>query len=190
MKKLICLSLLLMLPLLTAMGGTPQTETAPVQMPKILIGVVDTNNVFQQSSIAQDGFALIQEAQIIAQEQINTLEKEINDSDATDEEKDIRRQLELQAAVSFLQGVLEEYQQSVVAEIEKALQEALTSVRTKNDFQMVLSKEVILSYDPTSDVTSAVVAEINARTVTFPALPKLDLDEKVEVKLPEENTAE
>ncbi len=167
MKKLLALSLLLTLPLLYAMGGKPQVEP---------FAVVNTEKVFSESSLAQEGFKRIQDAQLKAEAKLAEMEKAIDASDASEEAKMLRKQLELQGVVATLQAILDENQKEVVTIIENSLQEAFKKVREEKNISMIFPSDTVLSYDETADITAEVLEAINSLNITLPEIPSMEVE--------------
>ena len=126
------------------------------------IAVVDPARLFQESEPGKAGIAHLKELEGAMQEQLKTaqalLEKSPND-------EALRARFQ-QTFVGYQQLVNAE-QQKVVQKINEIMQKTLADYRTKKSYTVIMNTEGLLSFDPKSDVTSEVIAEMNQNKVTF-----------------------
>ncbi len=177
MKKILSLSplfaLILALPFLLAMGGSPKNSS---------YGIVDTTAVYTESKLGKVGFARIQDLQIKAEAELSLLEQRIDALEESEQDKLMRKQIEMQAAVYSLQHTLDQDQELVVAIIEKNFKEALQKVRTEKNMSIIFAKETLLSYEETDDVTKDVITMLETMEMNFPELPDVTLPEPVKIE--------
>ncbi len=175
MKKLLSLSLLLVLPLLMAMGGEPSAEPSPATPAAPAFAIVDTALIYTESTMGQEGFALIQSMQANAEAELVLLEQRISELDESDESKAMRIQLELQPAAYALQEVFDQYQQSVITTLNDSLLAAIETVRAEKGLAVVFPSDIALAYTPEYDITQDVLAVVNATEVSFEPMPEVSI---------------
>ena len=65
------------------------------------------------------------------------------------------------------QQIVNAEQQKVVQQINGLMQKTLEDFRTKNGYSVIMNAEGLLAFDPKSDVTKDVIAEMDKTKVTF-----------------------
>ena len=118
------------------------------------IAVVDPARLFQESEPGKAGIEHLKQLEAAMQEQLKTaqgmIEKAPND----------------EALRARFQKTFVGYQQ-VVQQINGLMQKTLEDFRTKNGYSVIMNAEGLLAFDPKSDVTKDVIAEMDKTKVTF-----------------------
>ena len=119
------------------------------------IAVVDPARLFQESEPGKAGIEHLKQLEAAMQEQLKTaqgmIEKAPND----------------EALRARFQKTFVGYQQKVVQQINGLMQKTLEDFRTKNGYSVIMNAEGLLAFDPKSDVTKDVIAEMDKTKVTF-----------------------
>ena len=113
------------------------------------IAVVDPARLFQESEPGKAGIEHLKQLEAAMQEQLKTaqamIEKAAND-----------------------QALRARFQKTfVVQQINGLMQKTLEDFRTKNGYSVIMNAEGLLAFDPKSDVTKDVIAEMDKTKVTF-----------------------
>ena len=115
------------------------------------IAVVDPARLFQESEPGKAGIEHLKQLEAAMQEQLKTaqgmIEKAPND----------------EALRARFQKTFVGYQQIVNGLMQKTLED----FRTKNGYSVIMNAEGLLAFDPKSDVTKDVIAEMDKTKVTF-----------------------
>ncbi len=134
--------------------------------------VVDVQKIFTESTPGKAGIEHMKKVQEVLQkamDEIITLNKgQENTPDGQRAIEGARQVLNRQMAIE---------QQAVNAALEKELRTVTSDWLKKNTkFMMVVSRQQILGNAAGVDFTSAFLTEMNKRTVTFPDLPKVNIN--------------
>ena len=118
------------------------------------IAVVDPARLFQESEPGKAGIEHLKQLEAAMQEQLKTaqgmIEKAPND----------------EALRARFQKTFVGYQQIVNAEQQKVVQQ-INGLMQKNGYSVIMNAEGLLAFDPKSDVTKDVIAEMDKTKVTF-----------------------
>lgn len=154
MKKL--LSFLLLAALAATLAGCNNT-------PKI--AVVDGAKVFRESKPGQDAMAYLrdknnelQAAAKSAQEKVQAKQTQENAA-------------AFQEAVTKYQSTMGAEQQRVVGLLQEQFNKILEKYRKDNKVDVIIAKDVALSYDEANDITNKVIEEINKVALDLKAKP-------------------
>ncbi len=155
MRKFLVVALALALMLVACNDG---------QTPKM--GVVDMNRLMRDSVPGKAGLKFIESQQKELQSALDAiqdrLEKNPNDENAVQE---------LQKLYSASQQKIQAEGQAVVTKLFDSIQGALDSYRKNNGYLMLVRLEALDSFDPSLDVTNAVMAEVDKLKIEFAPLP-------------------
>ena len=126
------------------------------------IAVVDPARLFQESEPGKAGIEHLKQLEAAMQEQLKTaqgmIEKAPNDE---------ALRARFQKTFVGYQQIVNAEQQKVVQQINGLMQKTLEDFRTKNDYSVIMNAEGLLAFDPKSDVTKDVIAEMDKTKVTF-----------------------
>ena len=126
------------------------------------IAVVDPARLFQESEPGKAGIEHLKQLEAAMQEQLKTaqgmIEKAPNDE---------ALRARFQKTFVGYQQIVNAEQQKVVQQINGLMQKTLEDFRTKNGYSVIMNAEGLLAFDPKSDVTKEVIAEMDKTKVTF-----------------------
>lgn len=134
---------------------------------KASVAVVDMNRLLSESEPGKAGMAFLEGLQKGLQDKLNGIQDRL-DKNSEDEEA----QRDLQTAYMTFQNRMGKEQQNVAARLYDMLQGVLEDWRSRNGFGVVVSQDVALAFDRSLDVTDAILAEVNRKTMTFEPLEK------------------
>ena len=154
MKKL--LSFLLLAALAATLAGCNNT-------PKI--AVVDGAKVFRESKPGQDAMAFLRDKN-------NELQAEAKAAqDKVQAKQTQENAAAFQEAVTRYQTTMGAEQQRVVGLLQEQFNKILEKYRKDNKVDVIIAKDVALSYDEANDITNKVIEEINKTTLDLKAKP-------------------
>ena len=118
--------------------------------------------LFQESEPGKAGIEHLKQLEAAMQEQLKTaqgmIEKAPNDE---------ALRARFQKTFVGYQQIVNAEQQKVVQQINGLMQKTLEDFRTKNGYSVIMNAEGLLAFDPKSDVTKDVIAEMDKTKVTF-----------------------
>lgn len=162
--RFVALPLLLLCVL--AFAGCQQTEPG-----KPAVAVVDMSRLLTESEPGKAGMSFLEGIQTDMQNKLNALQERLEKND-----KDEEAQRELQVSYMTFQTRMGKEQQNVAGQLYDMLQKVLGDYRKAHGYQVIISREVVASFDSSVDVTDAVLAEVNKQKMTFIPLEQ-DADE-------------
>ena len=160
--RFVALPLLLLAAL--AFAGCQQTGSA-----KPAVAVVDMSRLLTESEPGKAGMAFLEGLQGEMQNKLNAVQKRIEKND-----KDAEAPRELQLSYMTFQTRMGKEQQNVAGQLSDMLQKVLGEYRAAHGYQIIISREVVASFDAAVDVTAAVLAEVNKQKMTFTPLEQDD----------------
>ena len=160
--RFVALPLLLLFAL--AVAGCQQTEPA-----KPVVAVVDMSRLLTESEPGKAGMAFLEGLQSDMQNKLNAIQERLEKND-----KDEEAQRELQMSYMTFQTRMGKEQQNVAGQLYDMLQKVLGKYRAAHGYQVIISREVVASFDAAVDVTDAVLAEVNKQKMTFIPLEQDD----------------
>lgn len=171
MKKSVILGGLLALSMFGLMGMGGNKEEAP----KPVVGIVQTVQVYEQSSLAKQATERLEKLQSEAMAKLEAMQKEMSAAEeAKDDVKKQRLQVEMQQQIYTMQSVLEAEQQKVLKLLQEVMQKAIGQCRVDKGMAVVLEASTALSYDQAVDITSEIVTRLDQEKVDFGPLPSLE----------------
>ena len=124
--------------------------------------MVDPARLFQESEPGKAGIEHLKQLEAAMQEQLKTaqgmIEKAPNDE---------ALRARFQKTFVGYQQIVNAEQQKVVQQINGLMQKTLEDFRTKKNYSVIMNAESLLAFDPKSDVTKEVIAEMDKTKVTF-----------------------
>ncbi len=142
------------------------------------IVVVDGAKVFRESKPGQEAMAYLrnkstelQGAAKAAQEKVQAKQTQENAA-------------AFQEAVTKYQTTMGAEQQRVVGLLQDQFTKILDKYRKDNKVDVILAKDVVLSYDDAADITNKVVEEMNKVSIDLNAQPVAPKDDAAEVGAP------
>lgn len=126
------------------------------------VAVVDMNRLLAESEPGKAGMAFLEGLQKDMQDKLDGIQKRLEKNKDDEEARN-----DLQTAYMTFQNRMGKEQQNVAARLYDMLQGVLEDWRSRNGFGVVVSREVALAFDRSADVTDAVLAEVNKKTMTF-----------------------
>lgn len=160
--RFVALPLLLLFAL--AFAGCQQTESG-----KPAVAVVDMSRLLTESEPGKAGMAFLEGLQSDMQNKLNAIQERLEKND-----KDEEAQRELQMSYMTFQTRMGKEQQNVAGQLYDMLQKVLGQYREAHGYQVIISREVVASFDAGVDVTDAVLAEVNKQKITFTPLEQGD----------------
>lgn len=137
-----------------------------VQTPQPKLAVVDTARVMRDSEPGKEGVKFLESRQAILQERLDAiqdrLEKNPNDEAAMQE---------LQRVYAQSQQRMQAEQQNVVNLLFDTVQRVLNEYRASQGYDLILGAEAAAAFNPSADVTAAVIAEVNKQKLEFKPVP-------------------
>ena len=124
----------------------------------IRVAIIEGQAVFEKSKIAMDGVAYAEE--LAAKLSVRRDEMMVKFSEAPD---DTALQSSLQEEYMELQLAIETVQRGVGEKIYKLFEQTVADYRKANNIEVVLHKEVVISFDEKADIT-AIIAELMDRS--------------------------
>lgn len=160
--RFVVLPLLLLFAL--AFAGCQQTEPS-----KPAVAVVDMSRLLTESEPGKAGMTFLEGLQSDMQNKLNAIQERLEKND-----KDEEAQRELQMSYMTFQTRMGKEQQNVAGQLYDMLQKVLGEYRQAHGYQVIISREVVASFDAKVDVTDAVLAEVNKQKITFIPLEQDD----------------
>ena len=176
--RFVVLPLLLLFAL--AFAGCQQTEPS-----KPAVAVVDMSRLLTESEPGKAGMTFLEGLQSDMQNKLNAIQERLEKND-TDE----AAQRELQMSYMTFQTRMGKEQQNVAGQLYDMLQKVLGEYRQAHGYQVIISREVVASFDAKVDVTDAVLAEVNKQKITFIPLGQDDAAPAAEKPAAPEQKAE
>lgn len=137
------------------------------------VAVVDTVKLISESKLGMAGDAHLKKVREVLQNGMNALQKLHKDGNKAPE-----TQASLQEGRVALERQFALEKQAVGALLDKAVEEAVKRWIAKNDqYEIVTSRQTLLGSAASADVTDAMMEEMNALTIEFPALPTVTIND-------------
>lgn len=148
------------------------------ESPTAKFGVVDMNRLMRESVPGKAGLKFIEEQQTRLQSELDAiqdkLEKNPGDENAIQE---------LQKVYSVSQQKIQTEGQRVVTILFDSIQNTLNTYRERNGYAALIRTEALDSYDPSMDITNAVMTEVDMLKLEFePAREQSDNSSAAEKK--------
>lgn len=139
------------------------------------IAVVDGAKVFRESKPGQEAMAYLR-----------TKSTELQAEAKAAQEKVQARQTQenaaaFQEAVTKYQTTMGAEQQRVVGLLQEQFNKVLEKYRKDNKVDVILAKDVVLSFDEAADITNKIIEEVNKSSIDLNAKPAVPAD-KAEAK--------
>lgn len=176
--RFVVLPLLLLFAL--AFAGCQQTEPS-----KPAVAVVDMSRLLTESEPGKAGMTFLEGLQSDMQNKLNAIQERLEKND-----KDEEAQRELQMSYMTFQTRMGKEQQNVAGQLYDMLQKVLGEYRQAHGYQVIISREVVASFDAKVDVTDVVLAEVNKQKITFIPLEQDDAAPAAEKPAAPEQKAE
>lgn len=144
--------------------NTETKETTKEEIPTFKVGIVNTQKIREESTVAQDAIKYMESYAAGLQEEMGKMEAELSQNAGNKEiqEKITQRYYELQREYS-------EMQQKVAKKMDKAFEGVIADLAKQESIQMVIPSEVTLFAEESMDITQKILDAMNARTVDFSA---------------------
>jgi len=153
------------------------------------IVVVDGAKVFRESKPGQEAMAYLRTKSTDLQAEAKAAQEKVQAKQTQE------NAAAFQEAVTKYQTTMGAEQQRVVGLLQDQFNKVLEKYRKDNKVDVILAKDVVLSYDESSDITNKVIEEINKITIDLnakPEAPKADAAKDAaapEAKAPEAKDA-
>ena len=152
-----CLLLLACLPL----TGCPKAGPTLVY--------VDVERVMNQSKAAQQANEHLSKVQVVLQDSLNAYQKTVNQSPVS------KRQQELQQGVAVLQRQMAIEQATARNIVSRHMLAQIENWRSGKGDVMVIARQNLLAAPEAADISDEIIARMDAGSVTFPDLPKVNI---------------
>lgn len=133
-------------------------------------GIVDIAKLMRDSEPGKAGIKFIENEQTRMQKKLDEIQARLEKSPT-----DQNLMQELQRTYGALQQKIQTDGQQVATRIYDVIVKVLDQYRTDNNYTMLLGNEAVASYDPSIDVTEAVLALVNKEKLEFTATPLPDV---------------
>ena len=164
MKKLCAFLLLAALVSVLAACGNSGNKTA----------VVDGAKVFRESKPGQEAMAYLRNKSTELQAEAKVAQEKVQAKQTQE------NAAAFQEAVTKYQTTMGSEQQRVVGLLQDQFNKILEKYRKDNKLDVILAKDVVLSYDEASDITNKVIEEINKTTIDLNAKPEAKPEAKAD----------
>ncbi len=143
---------------------------------KAPFGVVNMTKLYTDSKAGKDAMAWLDSLQKDAFAKMEAMQADLTKAqEAKDQATADRLQVEVQALAYALQNTLTKEQERVVGIVTSSLTEILEKYRADNGLAAVFSAESLQVFDPKLDITNAVMAVYDKKTLDFGQKPSLEL---------------
>lgn len=135
------------------------------------IAVVDGAKVFRESKPGQEAMAYLRDKSTELQAEAKAAQDKVQAKQTQE------NAAAFQEAVTKYQTTMGAEQQRVVGLLQDQFNKILEKYRKDNKVDVVLAKDVVLSYDEASDITNKIIEEVNKATIDLKApaaAPKAD----------------
>lgn len=156
MKKLSALLLLVVLASVLAACNNSNNK----------IVVVDGAKVFRESKPGQEAMAYLRNKSTELQAEAKAAQEKVQAKQTQE------NAAAFQEAVTKYQTTMGTEQQRVVGLLQDQFNKILEKYRKDNKVDVILAKDVVLSYDESADITNKVIEEINKITIDLNAKPE------------------
>lgn len=129
------------------------------------IAVVDGAKVFRESKPGQDAMAYLRDKNNELQATAKAAQEKVQAKQTQE------NAAAFQEAVTKYQATMGAEQQRVVGLLQEQFNKILEKYRKDNKLDVVIAKDVALSYDEANDITNKVIEEINKVTLDLNAKP-------------------
>lgn len=139
--------------------GCQQQES---QVAQSKVAIVDMGRVMRDSEPGKEGVKFLESRQAGMQEQLDAIQNRLEKNP-----KDEAAIQELQRVYAASQQRMQAEQQNVVNLLFDSVQRVVNTYREAQGYDIILSAEAAASYNPSTDVTAAVIAEMNRQKIEF-----------------------
>jgi outer membrane protein len=167
MKKL--LSFLLLAALAATLAGC---NNAPK------IAVVDGAKVFRESKPGQEAMAYLRDKNNELQAEAKAAQEKVQAKQSQE------NAAAFQEAVTKYQSTMGSEQQRVVGLLQEQFNKILEKYRKDNKVDVIIAKDVALSYDEAGDITNKIIEEINKTSIDLKAKPAVAADTAPKAEAP------
>lgn len=129
------------------------------------IAVVDGAKVFRESKPGQEAMAYLRDKSTELQAEAKAAQDKVQAKQTQE------NAAAFQEAVTKYQTTMGAEQQRVVGLLQDQFNKILEKYRKDNKVDVILAKDVVLSYDETSDITNKIIEEINKASIDLKAQP-------------------
>jgi outer membrane protein len=130
------------------------------------IAVVDGAKVFRESKPGQEAMAYLRNKSTELQAEAKAAQEKVQAKQTQE------NAAAFQEAVTKYQTTMGAEQQRVVGLLQDQFNKILEKYRKDNKVDVILAKDVALSYDEASDITNKVIEEVNKATIDLNAKPE------------------
>lgn len=127
------------------------------------IAVVDGAKVFRESKPGQEAMAYLRDKSTELQAEAKAAQDKVQAKQTQE------NAAAFQEAVTKYQTTMGAEQQRVVGLLQDQFNKILEKYRKDNKVDVVLAKDVVLSYDEASDITNKIIEEVNKATIDLKA---------------------
>ncbi len=129
------------------------------------IAVVDGAKVFRESKPGQDAMAYLRTKSTELQAEAKAAQEKVQAKQSQE------NAAAFQEAITRYQTTMGSEQQRVVGLLQENFNKILEKYRKDNKVDVVLAKDVVLSFEESSDITNKVIEEFNKTTIDLNAKP-------------------
>lgn len=129
------------------------------------IAVVDGAKVFRESKPGQEAMAYLRDKSTELQAEAKAAQDKVQAKQTQE------NAAAFQEAVTKYQTTMGAEQQRVVGLLQDQFNKILEKYRKDNKVDVILAKDVVLSYEETADITNKIIEEINKASIDLKAQP-------------------
>ncbi len=144
------------------------------------IAVVDGAKVFRESKPGQEAMAYLRDKSTELQAEAKAAQEKVQAKQTQE------NAAAFQEAVTKYQTTMGAEQQRVVGLLQEQFNKILEKYRKDNKVDVVLAKDVVLSYDEASDITNKIIEEVNKASIDLKAAPAPKADAAAPAAAPAE----
>ena len=133
------------------------------------VACVDVERVMTQSKAAQQASEHLNKVQAVLQDSLTAYQKELQKSPAS------RRQQELQQGMAVLQRQMALEQAAARNVVSRHMLANIEEWRSGKGDAVVIARQNLLAAPASADISDDIIARMDAGSVTFPDLPKVNI---------------
>ncbi len=162
--------------------GTPQAAQAEGAS----FGIVNLSKLYQESLLGKAGISRAEALQNAALASVQQMQGKLEKARADKKTDEVAKlEKELQERVYFMQNQIKKDQEHIMTVIQDATQKAFDAYRAQNKLSAIFCENaaqgpIVLSYDPSVDVTAGVQALLDKEKIDYGDVPSLEMPARPE----------
>lgn len=152
----------------TLFFGVQQSRAASNYPPVVTVNV---QQIMAESTPGKQGSEHLKAVQTVLQKGFDGVQERYKSKPKAEQEK------VLAEALAVLNRQMEIEKLAVASLLNKAIVEEVAVWRKANKVSLVLPREYALDVEPSADITKSILSAVNKRKITFPDLPKVNIND-------------